>query len=131
MSSPQLIINGTIRVLDADIPRFIRAVNACVLETVKEAGCLYYRVGQDCAEPDLFHMSEGWADQAAFDAHMASGHLAIAMREIAAITVRASQIKLYAVSGETQLSLPVDLAGPPAPTPPAWLAGDGVWPLGS
>lgn len=104
MLSPlMIIINGTTRVRESDIPEFIRSTTACDAETIKERGCLYYYTGQDLADPKLFHSSEGWTDQAALDAHLVSPHFKLAMREVA-MTLEAVTLKRYSVSGGTDLS---------------------------
>ncbi len=104
MRSPLLVINGTIRVLAPDIPKFIRSTNVCAAETVKEAGCLYYHASRSLTERNLFHLAEGWADEAALDAHLASPHFKLAMREVAAVTLEAVTMKQYSVAGEKDLA---------------------------
>ncbi len=42
----------------------------------KEAGCLEYFYAEDVLEPGLIHIAERWTDQAAFDEHFVSGHIA-------------------------------------------------------
>lgn len=47
------------------------AVNSIKI-TVEKDGCMYYNFGEDVLHPGVIHMSEGWRDRAAFDAHEAS-----------------------------------------------------------
>ena len=104
MALALIIINGTTQVLEKDIPEFIRSTKACAAETVKERGCIYYYTGRDLAQPDLFRLSEAWVDQASLDAHLASPHFKLAMREVAAMTLKAVSLKRYIVTRETDLS---------------------------
>jgi quinol monooxygenase YgiN len=104
MSGPMIVINGTTQVLESDIPEFVRSTQTCAAQTVKEAGCLYYYTGRDLAQPDLFRLSEAWADQASLDAHLASPHFKLAMQEVATITLKSVTLKRYRVSEETDLS---------------------------
>lgn len=104
MSGPLIVINGTTQVLELDIPKFIRSTKTCAAETVKEAGCLYYYTGRDLTHPDLFRLSEAWADQASLDAHLASPHFKVAMQEVATMTLKSVTLKRYQVSGEVDLS---------------------------
>jgi quinol monooxygenase YgiN len=71
-----LLITGHFRLpaanLDAARPVMARMIAA----SRAEAGCLDYRYAQDVIDPGLIHVTELWADQAAFDAHVASAHIA-------------------------------------------------------
>ena len=49
---------------------------AGVVQTT-ESGCLAYRVHRSTADPDLFLFYEEYADDAAFEAHRQSPHLAM------------------------------------------------------
>jgi quinol monooxygenase YgiN len=104
MSLSLIIVNGTTQVLESDIPEFIRSVTACAAETVKEAGCVYYYTGRDLIQPDLFRLSEAWADQVSLDAHLQSPHFKRSMREAASLTLKAVTLKRYRVTKEEDLS---------------------------
>ena len=45
----------------------------------QEAGCISYVLYQQAATPHVFQTVEAWTDQAAFDSHMGSPHLAAAV----------------------------------------------------
>jgi quinol monooxygenase YgiN len=106
MIEPRFIINGMIRVHPRDVSAFMRATALCVEATRREPGCAYYAVGQDLIEPEVFHMQEGWATEAAFEAHMRSPHLAAALAVIEDLTIEDARIHRYETAGRTELSLP-------------------------
>jgi quinol monooxygenase YgiN len=47
-----------------------------------EAGCLYYNLHQKLDEPNTFFIIDGWASQAAVDAHASNAHVASVMKEL-------------------------------------------------
>jgi len=48
-----------------------------------EQGCLHYHLHQKLDEPDTFIIIDGWANQAAVDAHAGNSHVADVMKELA------------------------------------------------
>lgn len=52
-----------------DAATFAKIAAESVTKTVSKPGCLYYTASEDVGEPGLFHLSEGWQDQAALDKH--------------------------------------------------------------
>ncbi|MCG6120545.1 MAG: antibiotic biosynthesis monooxygenase [Blastomonas sp.] len=58
--------------LDAVKPAMARMIEA----SRAEPGCIHYAFAHDVIEPGMIRVSESWADQAAFDAHVASPHMA-------------------------------------------------------
>lgn len=55
-----------------------RVFDALLAPTRAEPGCVDYQAFEDGTQPGRFVTVECWADQAAFDAHMASPHVAAA-----------------------------------------------------
>ncbi|UST52413.1 antibiotic biosynthesis monooxygenase (plasmid) [Comamonadaceae bacterium OTU4NAUVB1] len=47
-----------------------------------EPGCLYYDLHQKLDAPDTFFIIDGWANQAAVDAHAGNAHVAEVMKEL-------------------------------------------------
>jgi quinol monooxygenase YgiN len=47
-----------------------------------EPGCLYYHLHQKLDAPDTFFIIDGWANQAAVDAHAGNAHVAEVMKEL-------------------------------------------------
>ncbi len=62
-----------------------------------EPGCLAYRLHRSVKDPDLFYFYETYADDAAFDAHRKSPHLAAyrQRREEGGLTEGAVEVELF------------------------------------
>jgi quinol monooxygenase YgiN len=71
-----LIIAGTVRVPAENLDRFRPHMLEMLAASRAEDGCLAYSYAQDVADPGLIRIFEAWRDQAALDAHFASGHMA-------------------------------------------------------
>lgn len=48
-----------------------------------EPGCLYYDLHQSAAQPNIFYILDGWANQEAVDQHAGNEHVASVMKELA------------------------------------------------
>ena len=48
---------------------FVDAVLPHLATTARQEGCVYYVFAQDLTDPNTIHLTEGWRDQAAIDAH--------------------------------------------------------------
>jgi len=71
-----LIVAGTVRVPPDNLDRFRPHMAAMMAASRAEDGCIDYNYGDDVTEPGLIHVFERWRDQAALDAHFATGHMA-------------------------------------------------------
>ena len=71
-----ILVNGTIRLSSASLPRALPAMAAMVAASRAEPGCIAYAYAQDLFDPGLIHVVERWRDRAALIAHFASPHLA-------------------------------------------------------
>ena len=65
-------IVGSYELHPLDVAAFARIATESVEQTVDKDGCLYYIATQDVKNPNIFHLTEGWATQADLDAHGAS-----------------------------------------------------------
>lgn len=63
-------LTGTLDAAQAPEP-VRRALPAHIAASRAEPGCLFFEVREDPERPGLFHVSEGFTDSAAFDAHQA------------------------------------------------------------
>jgi quinol monooxygenase YgiN len=66
-----LIVAGHFEVDPADRDAFLAGRVEAMRSTRTEAGCLEYVMSADPLDPTRVMLFERWADQAAFDAHMA------------------------------------------------------------
>ena len=71
-----LLITGTIRIAPARLAEARPAMQKVITASRGETGCLEYSYAEDVLDPGLVHINERWADQAAFDEHFVSGHIA-------------------------------------------------------
>ena len=71
-----LILAGTVRVPPENLDRFRPHMLAMMTASRAEDGCEAYGYAIDVADPGLVHVFETWRDQAAIDAHFATGHMA-------------------------------------------------------
>jgi quinol monooxygenase YgiN len=65
---------------------FARLIEGIAEPSRKERGSVRYELLRDEADPSRFAVIEEWQDQAAFDAHVASPHIAEFVQASAAIT---------------------------------------------
>ena len=65
-----IIVVGQARFASGEIERLRGALNEWIEQVRKRPGCLSYCYAVDLGDPDLLHVIETWADEAAIDAHM-------------------------------------------------------------
>ncbi len=65
----EVLVSAYYRVHPEDRQTFIDAVIPEMQAAQKMPGCVYYAFAQDLADPNTFHLLEGWADQAAYERH--------------------------------------------------------------
>ena len=66
-----IIVVGQARFGEGEIERLRGALNGWIEQVRQEPGCLSYSYAVDLGDPNLLHVIESWADEAALDAHMA------------------------------------------------------------
>jgi len=71
-----IIILGTVRLPHDNIAKARAAMEAMVLTSRAEDGCIEYGYAEDVLEPGLVRVTEIWRDQACLDAHFKTPHLA-------------------------------------------------------
>lgn len=64
-----LVVTAYYRVHPDDRQTFINAVIPEMTAARKMPGCIYYAFAQDLTDADLFHLVEGWADEASYENH--------------------------------------------------------------
>lgn len=70
----EFVVIAQYRVRAGEEDKVEAALREMVAPTRAEPGNLDYQVFRDPADPSLFVLFEKYADEAAFDAHRASGH---------------------------------------------------------
>ncbi|MEQ1952995.1 putative quinol monooxygenase [Mesorhizobium sp. CN2-181] len=71
-----LLITGTFRIRPEKLAEARPVMQAMILASRAEDGCLGYAYAIDLLDDGLVHVVEHWRDQAALDAHFASAHIA-------------------------------------------------------
>ena len=67
-----LIVAGSFDLAPEDRDAFVASKLDSITSTRTEGGCLEYAMSADPVDPTRVLLFERWADQASFDAHMAS-----------------------------------------------------------
>ena len=97
-----IIILGTVRLPHDNIARARAAMEAMVMASRAEDGCLSYSFGEDVLDPGLIVVAEAWRDEACLGAHLASVHFAAWRDAGAALGVSDRQLTVYeAVSSKS------------------------------
>lgn len=65
----RIAVSAYYRVHPDDRQLFIDAVIPDMKAAREMKGCIYYAFAPDLLDPNLFHLTEGWADEAAYRAH--------------------------------------------------------------
>lgn len=68
----KITVSAYYRVAQSDRQKFIDAVIPDVIAAKKIPGCIYYAFAADLIDPTLFHLTEGWRDEAAYNLHESS-----------------------------------------------------------
>ena len=92
-----LIVAGHFEVDPADQEAFVSSKVEAMERTRAEAGCLEYAMTVDPLDHTRVLLFERWADQAAFDAHMAG--LATAPKSTGPAP-KGFDVKIYDIAGE-------------------------------
>lgn len=70
------LVMGEVRFGAGEIDRLAEVLARTIAATREEPACLYYSYARDLIDPDLLRISERWESERAFDAHMATPHMA-------------------------------------------------------
>lgn len=70
-----VIIAGTVRVPPQNLTGIRPHMDAMLMASRAEPGCVEYSYAEDVVEPGLIRVFEVWRDQAAVDAHFATEHM--------------------------------------------------------
>lgn len=104
--TPALLIYTTYRLLPDDVEAF-RSLALRMATTAKARdGCAFLDVAQDVSDPATFRLVEGWRDQAALDAHGASGEFQTVLKDAAALGIVGRSIDVYSVAEKKAVDMP-------------------------
>ena len=104
MSTVSVIVR--IQLSAGSAPAYAEAAKAVVAATRKEAGCQWYGIAVDVADPSVVWVSEQWASQADLDAHLKTAHVAAFLEACAAFEILDMEARRYEVSSVGDLVMP-------------------------
>lgn len=82
---------------EADLERFVTAVQDVVPATHKEEGCELYAFSRDVLQPNVIWVSEQWASEEALNQHLLAPHIARFLSAIADIQYVSADVRKYDV----------------------------------
>jgi quinol monooxygenase YgiN len=94
-----LLITGTFRVRPEKLAEARPVMEAMILASRAEDGCLGYAYAVDLLDSGLVHVAEAWRDQAALDAHFSSAHIARWRAAWSSLGITERNLTLHEVSG--------------------------------
>lgn len=94
-----LMIIGTVRLPVDRLDEARAAMEAMIMHSRGEPGCLDYAYAADILEPGLIRVSERWTDQEALDRHFASPHIATWRAAWPELGLGERSLVLYEVGG--------------------------------
>jgi len=101
------VISASYRIHPEDRQTFIDAVLPHLATTAQQDGCVYYVFAQDLTDPDTIHLTEGWRDQAAIDAHLTDESFLAAVRAVlGGVRILDYQAEIYDVAAQTAGAVP-------------------------
>jgi autoinducer 2-degrading protein len=68
------VIVGTHKILDQNLDSYVEGIQRHAATSRNEPGCIRYEVLRDLGDPTTFLLYEVFEDNAAYEAHAASGH---------------------------------------------------------
>ena len=105
-ATPALLVYTTYRLVPDDVGAFRSLALRMATTTKARDGCTFLDVAQDASDPATFRLIEGWRDQAALDAHGASGEFQTLLKEAAALGIVGRAIDAYSVADKKTVDMP-------------------------
>ena len=104
MSTVSVIVR--IQLSAESAPAYAEAAKAVVAATREEAGCQWYGIAVDVADPCVVWVSEQWASQADLNAHLKTPHVATFLDACSALKILDMEVRRYEVSSVGDLVTP-------------------------
>lgn len=104
--TPALLSYTTYRILPDDVEAFRALALRMAAMAKARDGCAFLDVTQDASDPATFRLVEGWRDQAALDAHGASGEFQAVLKEAATLGIVDRSVDLYSVAEKRAVDVP-------------------------
>lgn len=105
-TTPAFLIVARYTLDPADTAAF-KAITARMAEGAhRRPGNLFLHAAQNVADANVFHLTEGWASQAAFDEHLHSAEFQAVLGEALALRIIERSGFIYFVAGAQALDMP-------------------------
>ena len=98
-----LLIQGWLKLATGEFDKVQDQAAILVAATNAEDGCIHYAFARDINDPDLIHISERWASEAALGAHSASAHMAAFQQAMGTVKTEGADLWLYSAEGLKKL----------------------------
>ena len=98
-----IVIVGYFDVSPEDVPAAAELMRTMMNETIKEHGCERYVFSADLSNPNRFHLSEVWENQAALDGHFRSAHMAAFRAGLGNVHIQARVLNKYDVTNADRM----------------------------
>ena len=96
--TPALMIYATYRLRPDDVEAFRSLASRMATAAKARDGCVFLDVAQDISNSATFRLIEGWRNQAALDAHLASGEFQAALKDVAMLKIVERSADVYSVA---------------------------------
>lgn len=90
-----LLVTGTFRIRPEKLAEARPAMEAMILASRAEDGCLAYAYAEDILLPGLIRVTEAWSERTVLDAHFASEHIRAWRATWAGLEITDRDLTLY------------------------------------
>ncbi len=98
-----IIVSGTAKVEPGALDKVRAVMEATILETRKEEGCIYYSYGVDVIDSDTIVVLEYWENWAALEKHFAQPHMAVWIKTLGEAGVVSRDIRFIEAGEERNI----------------------------
>lgn len=106
LQKPELVIAASFEMAPEDREKAKELSRIVVQETRKEKDCLFYTFANDILNENLFRIAEGWASEAALNAHLASPHVTAYLAGMGKLKMLSMTATKYGVKNVSDLMAP-------------------------
>ncbi len=95
-----IIVEGSARIPDGDWTQAKAAMEAMILASRAEAGCIEYAYSRDLLDPNVLRIIERWKDKAALVSHFAEPHMSVFRAALAEIGPQDLEVRMFEAEPE-------------------------------
>ncbi|MEG3175362.1 antibiotic biosynthesis monooxygenase [Sphingomonas sp. RB3P16] len=105
-ATPAFLIVANYVLDPADAEAFQRIAARMAEQAKRRPGNVFLNAARDVADPNIFHLTEGWASQEALDEHFRSDAFQAVLSEALALRIVARSGSIFFISGAQALDMP-------------------------